>query len=51
MINLIAAITYYPKEDQFIIAANGKLPHNSPEAMARFMKTKDKNISRKPCFI
>ncbi len=38
MINLIAAITYYPKEDQFIIAANGKLPHNSPEDMARFQK-------------
>ncbi len=38
MINLIAAITYYPKEDQFIIAANGKLPHNSPEDMSRFQK-------------
>jgi len=38
MINLIAAITYYPKEDQFIIAANRKLPHNSPEDMSRFQK-------------
>jgi dihydrofolate reductase len=38
MINLIAAITYYPKEDQFIIAANGDLPHNSPEDIARFQK-------------
>ncbi len=38
MINLIAAITYHPKGDQFIIAANGQLPHESPEDMARFMK-------------
>lgn len=38
MINLIVAITYYPKEGQFIIAANGKLPHDSPEDMARFQK-------------
>ena len=38
MINLIAAITYYPKEDQFIIAANGDLPHSSPEDMRRFKK-------------
>jgi dihydrofolate reductase len=38
MINLIAATTYYPKGDQFIIAADGKLPHESPEDMARFTK-------------
>jgi len=38
MINLIAATTYYPKGDQFILAANGKLPHESPEDMARFTK-------------
>jgi len=38
MINLIAATTYYPAEDEFIIAANGKLPHESPEDMARFTK-------------
>jgi len=38
MINLIAAITYYPKGDQFIIAANGQLPYKSPEDMSRFTK-------------
>ena len=38
MINLIVAVTYYPKEDQLIIAANGELPHSSSEDMARFKK-------------
>lgn len=38
MINLIAAITYYPEKDQFIIGAGGKLPHESPEDMARFKR-------------
>ncbi len=38
MINLIAAITYFPREDEFIIAVNGELPHTSPEDMDRFKK-------------
>jgi len=38
MINLIAAITYFPREDQFIIGANGDLPHSCPEDMKRFKK-------------
>jgi len=38
MINLIAAITYFPREDEFIIAVDGDLPHTCPEDMKRFKK-------------
>ncbi len=38
MINLIAALTYFPEIDEFVVGIDGKLPHTCPEDMSRFKK-------------
>ena len=44
MINLIAALTYFPEIDEFVVGIDGKLPHTSSEDMQRFKRLTTGNV-------